>query len=202
VNLTRLDLLNRATILRLNAIQKWRLESEIYANFTNQRPFILGALLDAVSAALRGRSWEPEKLPRMADAVAFVLRAEKHGGLPWTEGTYQQALDAAEAVKREIAIDNDLVGNAIRRLFLEENENKVWIGSMMDLHTKLSEMVDPEQILYLPKTPSTLSRKLTELTPLMREEGIDIDNTRKTKSTLVTIRCNDAGKCNNAGMEF
>jgi hypothetical protein len=190
LNLSRLDLLDRATIVKLKTISEWRPESDIYESFVKLRPFILGSLLDAVSVSLKEGNWKPLKLPRMADAAAFVLRAEKGGGLPWLEGRYQETLERADDAKREIALDTDLVGYAILRLI--EEGNGCWLGTMNDLYAQISEMVEIERKRYLPQTNSALSRKLTELAPLLRQEEIIIEKKREAKGICVTIRRSDA----------
>jgi phage/plasmid primase-like uncharacterized protein len=184
LNLSRLDLLDRATIVKLKTISEWRPESDIYDSFAKQRPFILGSLLDAVSTALKERNWKPPKLPRMADATAFILRAEKGDGLPWLEGTYQKTLENAEDAKRIIALDTDLVGCAILRLIEEGGGN--WSGSMGDLYSQISDMMEIEQKRYLPQIYN-LGRKLTELAPLLRQEGITIERKRKSKGFFIYI---------------
>jgi putative DNA primase/helicase len=59
-------------------------EQDIWEGFEEQHPFILGALLYAVSAALR--HWDTAKLsakPRMADFARWIAAAEAGGALPW-----------------------------------------------------------------------------------------------------------------------
>ncbi|HYO90001.1 MAG TPA: hypothetical protein VEQ40_00105, partial [Pyrinomonadaceae bacterium] len=80
---TRSDLLERAIVLNLPTIpeHKRKTEAQFWREFEAARPSLLGALLDAVSGALRDHdSVRLERLPRMADFAQWATAAEKHLG--------------------------------------------------------------------------------------------------------------------------
>src|SRR5690606_36433416 len=89
---TRDDLRDRSLILTLPPIPDHmrREEADIWSAFEEARPRILGALLDAVSMALR--RWDEVRLterPRMADFARLVAAAEP--ALGWPEGSFLDA---------------------------------------------------------------------------------------------------------------
>src|SRR5262249_54107928 len=76
---TRADLLDRTLILELPTIdeKRRRPEQEFWSAFESTRPFLLGALLDAVSMALRRLpNVKCEQLPRLADFALWATAAE------------------------------------------------------------------------------------------------------------------------------
>src|SRR5664280_1084798 len=64
---TKPDLLDRAIIVKLPRIEPYRPEAELLSEFESTRPRILGALLDAIVAALHNlATTRIEPAPRMA----------------------------------------------------------------------------------------------------------------------------------------
>jgi hypothetical protein len=85
---TRQDLLDRAIVVRLPAIpsETRRSEQEFWKQFEDAQPAILGALLNAVSAALqRLPETELPNPPRLADFARWVTAAES--ALEWGSGS-------------------------------------------------------------------------------------------------------------------
>ena len=83
------DLRDRSLVIELPAIPpgEKRTEREFYRELEMVRPQVLGALLDAVSAALRNLDQvELQELPRMADFALWVAAAEE--ALAWEAGTF------------------------------------------------------------------------------------------------------------------
>ena len=75
----RHDLNDRSLLVNLEPIpdEKRLTEKELNAKFEKDAPFILGALLDAASEALRNiETTKLERLPRMADFAWWVTAAE------------------------------------------------------------------------------------------------------------------------------
>jgi hypothetical protein len=89
---TRPDLGDRAIAITLKPIsrQERRTESALWQDFETAWPEILGALLDAVSSALRNLGSVTVNRPeRMADFVHWLTAAEP--GLGWPPGTFAAA---------------------------------------------------------------------------------------------------------------
>ena len=74
------DLLDRALVLTLPPINQYRDEDEFWAEFAFKHPRILGALLDAVSCALRKHEATPAPNVRMADFARWVQNRRSQ---PW-----------------------------------------------------------------------------------------------------------------------
>ena len=76
---TRPDLLDRALVVMLPSIpeEERKPEAELWREFEEARPAILGALFDAISGALGsvGDVWL-EGMPRMADFAVWATAAE------------------------------------------------------------------------------------------------------------------------------
>ena len=92
---TRGDLQDRSIVLSLPVIseEQRRTEAELWSAFRDAHQLILGALLDAVSAALRNeRTVKLEKLPRMADFARWVEAAGEALGSP--TGSFMAAYDS------------------------------------------------------------------------------------------------------------
>jgi hypothetical protein len=88
---TRPDLADRAIFLKLEPIpdDRRRTDDELWADFQDASPRMLGALLNAVAAGLeRLPDTNLAKLPRMAD---FALWATACGTALWSNGTFLSA---------------------------------------------------------------------------------------------------------------
>jgi hypothetical protein len=165
-----LDLVSRTIQIRTLPIPESRrlTESEFFASFDESRPAIFGALLKAISCAIRMKGFTPRNLPRMADAAAFVMRAEAGGGLPWPEGTFSKTFTEKERRKEDEALENDPVAAKVISL----SENGGWKGSMKELLSEVTKDLTSEEKKFVPQTPRGLSPQLLELAPLLRSRGI------------------------------
>jgi hypothetical protein len=106
--LTRQDLVDRAVVLHLPVLAESdrRTEAELGEDFRAARPRILGALLDAVSAALANLpSTRLDCKPRMADFATWVVAAEP--ALPWPPGAFLTAYERnrTDVVKSSLEAD-------------------------------------------------------------------------------------------------
>src|ERR1035438_5376098 len=89
---TRPDLLSRFVSVTTQRVRR-RTEADLWREAEQARPRVLGALLDAASAALRHAGDVADaELPRMADAGQWLLAAEWGKALPWPVGTLAGAL--------------------------------------------------------------------------------------------------------------
>lgn len=179
----RMDLLDRSYPVRLLPIKTRMLESEYYCRLDELRPRLLGALCTAVSSALREEDYTPEGLSRMADAGAFVLRAERGGGLPWGRGYFAKVLRSREEGKLEEAMADDSVAQKILTLA----DCGGWTGSMRGLLASILESVEPEERKFLPSTPRGLGRRLDEIAPLLRSAGVRMEKRRTKYGWMVTL---------------
>ena len=118
---TRGDLLDRAIVIYLPSIpeEQRRPEATLWRDFDAQHPKILGALLDAVSTALRHRyEVKLERLPRMADFAIWVAAASKNLGM--SPDDFMDAYTGNRSDANELALDAALIVPPLRDLLSGE----------------------------------------------------------------------------------
>ncbi len=104
---TRPDLLDRAITLTLPVIadEQRRDENELWKQFEEVRPRVLGALLDVVSVALKNLpNARMESKPRMADFALWITAAEP--ALGWKPGAFLTAYTENRGQANEIALES------------------------------------------------------------------------------------------------
>ncbi|PLS83288.1 MAG: hypothetical protein CYG60_22185, partial [Actinobacteria bacterium] len=172
------DLRDRSLVIDLPPIPpgKKRTERRFYRELEAVRPKVLGALLDAVSAALRNLDQvELEELPRMADFATWVAAAEE--ALPWPAGAFVDAYAGNRAEADESALDADPVAAAVRDLMATREE---WTGTATDLYAAIAELVDEDvrRSRAWPSAPNSLSNRMKRIAPSLREAGIEYGDER------------------------
>lgn len=187
---TRHDVLDRSLLISMPVIDQDRRRAEkgLKEAFGNAHPRILGALLDAVSCALRYQaSTTLQVLPRMADFAIWATAAEPALGLQ--PGQFMDAYTANQRAAIEMNLEQDSVAEAIKSLLVQgriKGNYKMILNSLKS-HAKQG----PYDTLPLdfPKTPRGLSNKLKRLKPALRAEGIEvIVNDRSHGKNHVEIR--------------
>ena len=190
---TRPDLADRAVFLTLEPIpeDRRRPERELWAAFEDERPRILGVLLDAVATGLAELPrTKLDKLPRMAD---FALWATACETALWPQGTFWSAYcgnrdDAVEGV-----IDADPIAAAVRAVMTMRTE---WTGTASDLLGALAEMVGERvaKSKTWPDSPRALAGRLRRAATFLRKIGIDIGFEREGRARTRMIRITTTGK--------
>jgi hypothetical protein len=184
---TRGDLLDRLVIAHLPRIsdEKRKPEDALWAEFEEARPRLYGALLDAVSCALRNvESVRLTRHPRMADAARWVAAAEP--ALGWREGTFLDAYERNRAERSELALE----ASPIAQLLLDQVGFK---GTATALLERLEQNAS-EKLLKSkswPKSVQSLGGVLTRLAPNLRAAGVDVSKERETtgrKRKLIALR--------------
>jgi hypothetical protein len=175
---SRPDLADRAIVVNLPRLGKGtkRAEDSFWREFEAARPEILGALLTAVSSALRHLgSVDVSADLRMADFGQWVTAAEP--GLGWEMGSIVAAFQAGQEAAMVDLVQDDLLASPLLRL-LEEDE---WELTAAGLLSELERRV-PERHLKLrswPKSPSALGKQLVRLAPALRYVGISATSDRE-----------------------
>ena len=169
------DMADRAIAITLPAIpeDKRRTEREWERAFEDAAPFILGAVMDAVSAALRRLpQTKLDGNPRMADFATWVAAAEM--GLGWEDGSFLPIYLANREEAVQTSLESDLVAQEILKLVKRQGH---WEGSatelLAELDSHVSEAVKSRRTW--PKNPSMVSKRLTQAAPLLRAEGVEIE---------------------------
>jgi hypothetical protein len=171
---TRPDLLDRAIILSLPSIpeDKRMKESALWREFEASRPRILGALLDAVSIALRD---EPhvtlERLPRMADFAVWATAAEP--GLGLAVGSFMAAYESNRASANDLALEASPVAGEVLKLMVGREALTVTYKELLaDLERPFGD--SPKRPEGWPKSPRGLAGELTRVAVNLRKAGVDI----------------------------
>lgn len=169
---TRNDLANRTILVYLPSIpkEKRRGKSVILAELEEAKPLILGALLDAVSVALKNfPKVEPSTLPRMADFTRWIVAAEP--ALPWEPGEFMKAYERNEKEALDVCFEVDTLASIICEF---AKAKKSWDGNATELLKELREFA-PEETndRSFPKAPNRLSGRLRRIAPSLRAAGVD-----------------------------
>ncbi|HZH04382.1 MAG TPA: hypothetical protein VEY30_11400 [Myxococcaceae bacterium] len=180
--LSRNDFASRAIVLNLPSIseEKRRTEAEVFGEFEQMHPELLGALCDCVCEALRSERATRARLgtlPRLADLMVWASAAE--GALGWTPGTVQRAMaDLAEEVAAE-ALERDDVAVSMVKLMTRRQE---WSGTMTELKAALEQAQGERISPSWPRGARALSNALKRAAPVVRRHGI-VWTQRKSGST-------------------
>jgi hypothetical protein len=169
---TRSDLLDRALVLTLPMIpdDKRRTEKELWSEFERERPGIFGALLDAVSCALRNESdVHLAQLPRMADFAQWAVAAE--AALNLNEGDFMRAYTGNRESANDLALEAS-TASASLMAFIEECGR--WEGTAAELLTELNSRASDEikKQYGWPKSAQAVGGILKRLSPNLRAVGI------------------------------
>jgi len=176
---SRPDLLDRSLVVRLLPIKQFERKEEqaLMREFEAARPRLLGALLDAVSVALRNlpetRRTAVHK-PRMADAYMFA-----RSGSPSPELlTIAWSRTAQEAMAT--TLESSLIAAPLQ-LLVGDGE---WCGTATILIEQLSNLVSeamPRRREW-PKTPRAVAAEVRRIAPALRAAGIDHSEEREPQT--------------------
>ena len=172
---TRSDLLDRSLTLTLPTIPDHlrRDEEDLWRRFDELRPLMLGALLDAVSAALRNRPHvKLAEKPRMADFACWIVAAES--ALGWPPSAFLNAYNRNRGAGNALAIESSIIGPPIVSL---AEKTGSWTGTALDLLTVLETQHAGDKAKKhrdWPTTPRKLSGELRRLAPNLRRKKIEV----------------------------
>jgi hypothetical protein len=200
---TRGDLLDRSILLYLPVIQHKARKEERVINqeFEAARSRLFGALLDAVSAAIRDHDLvEISSPPRMADTARWVSAAEAQ--MRWTKGAFTHALNENRVRANELPLEHP-VAELIRKMTLP------WDGTASELLNLLENLADvgaadesTRKKKTWPGSPQALSNFLRRIVPNLRQVGISVEferSTERSRNRLIIItRCENGGNLSSA----
>jgi putative DNA primase/helicase len=185
----RADLADRSVTIHLATIPEDRRkpEDELWAEFEEARPRITGALLDAVSAALRNvGEIKLERSPRMADFAKWITAAEP--GLGWEPGAFLDAYDENRRNVSETAFEADSVAVAITNFIVTEKSDG-WEGTPTELLGELNNRTADgiRKARSWPLTPQALGNRVDRIAPLLRGKGFTIERRHSTRRTIIIV---------------
>ena len=184
----RADLADRAMTIHLQVIpeERRRPKNEIATEFERAWPGILGALLDAVSAALRNvEKVKLDRLPRMADFAQWGTAAE--AGLGWEPGSFLNAYGENRRDVSESAFEADNVAVAIRDMMADHRTG--WEGTATALLAALNARVPDglRKSRSWPDTPQRMGNRFERAKPLLRQKGFTVDRQHSTVRTITIV---------------
>ncbi len=168
---TRADLLDRAVCLHLPAIPKEKRvdDTDLWAEFEQARPALLGALLNGVCAALRNLPHVTiKKLPRMADFAKWATAAES--GLGWDAGTFMTAYSRNRNAASEAALEASPVAAVL--LDYVRASGTVTLSTKGLLNTLAAELGEGKVPSDFPKSTQKLTAELRRCMPHLRAAGL------------------------------
>ncbi len=169
------DLASRAIVIQLEPLARRRTEADFWESFDAVSGQILGALFDALAAAMA--ILPTRQLPddasdlRMADFALLAMAAET--ALGWPQGSALGALRSNVGRGAEIAAENDPVAAAIRGLIEQDGG---FAGTTTKLWDRLAATA-PEETRRgrdWPSSTKALGARLRRLAPVLRHLGVDI----------------------------
>jgi putative DNA primase/helicase len=187
----RADLADRSITIHLRAIPETsrRPEDEIWADFEEARPRLLGALLTGVSASLRNMS--STKLPRsgrMADFEKLVTAAES--GLGWEPGRFQEAIRDNRQEISESAFEADSVAVAIAKVVRAEypdglTKTATELLTLLNATDLISEGVRKQRTW--PATPQGLGNRIDRIAPLLKAQGFAVERRHSGVRSIIIV---------------
>ena len=188
---SRPDLAERTFAVELAIIpeEQRRAESEFWHDFDAEHPRLLGAILDALCAALRNReetARQMTRLPRMADAAIWATAAES--ALGFAPGAFMAALRRNQDEAATLAVEHSPVALALRKLMAEREE---WEGTPTELLAEIIKLSEESERRAegWPKSPAALSQKIKRAAPALRRVGIHANaertGTKRTRQWII-----------------
>jgi hypothetical protein len=170
----RPDVIDRSILLQLRSIapSRRRREQDLWAEFMQDYPGILGGLLDAVAAGMR--LWSEIHLPELERMADFTHWGEAVAqGVGWPPGTFVKAYRTNRQAASFVALEESLLAQAMLEL---AKYHGPWKGTP----TQLLELIG-EWTGYAccttpgwPKTPSRASVELRRIAAQLRIFGLSV----------------------------
>jgi hypothetical protein len=185
----RPDLARRALIIHLRPIpdEERKSEDDAMRDWEKVAPGVLGALCDALAAALKHIG--TVKLARSSSMAYFEKLIEAASpGLGWESGAFSAAYAANRADLEAAAFEADAVAVAIAEL-IRDDYPRGWSGAptrLLDLlSSKVAESV--KRTRSWPQTAQSLGAKIERVKPLLRQRGIIIERGKSGGERVTTI---------------
>jgi hypothetical protein len=193
---TRPDLLERSLLVELPVIGEGlrRTEAQLWAEFDQAAPGILGGLLDAAAGALRRLPQvRLERLPRMADFAAWVTAAEP--ALAWPDGSFLSAYGRTQAEANEVALEASAISAPLLKL-LDREPSATWQGTPTDLLQRLTLLAGGSAVRSRdwPVKPQVLTSQLKRLSPNLRRAGVEVGFVRSGRKRSRIIHLEKVGE--------
>ncbi len=186
---TKPDFLDRSPIINLKRIEKnaRKREEEIDKEFEDLKPSVLGYIFDILVKVLKYKQDHQSKtikdLPRMADFAGFAEIIARCIGYEDKEfiNAYEENIDK----QNDEVIEASPVAEALL-LFLLELDKDNWEGTPTELYKNLEDIIDQikpglTRSNLWPKASNSLTSKINEVVPNLKERGIEITTGEKNR---------------------
>jgi hypothetical protein len=164
------DLASRALVVRTKSFGEGKTTEEgLRLEFEKNRPLIFGALLSAVSIALKNLpNVSMRGLPRMADFSQWCIAGET--GLGLAPGSFVRAYEANRTLIVGSALDASPIHEAIITIIKEKG---YWKGDVKALYGEILRWRSLDGGTW-PKSYRALRAHLDRIIPGLRREGVDV----------------------------
>lgn len=177
---TRGDLADRSIVLYLPqiSVEARQQEHELWANFREAQPKILGALLDAMSGGLRKfeMGFKLAETPRMADFAYWAVALEQPLG--FHRGTFLDTYRRNRADATAVVLETP-IALAVTKFI---TDRKTWEGTAKELLDELRTCgyLTERDSKY---NPRTFAGALRRLAPALRTIGVNLRQGRREAHT-------------------
>ncbi len=170
----RPDVIDRSILLQLRSIapSRRRREQDLWAEFMQDYPGILGGLLDAVAAGMR--LWSEIHLPELERMADFTHWGEAVAqGVGWPPGTFVKAYRTNRQAASFVALEESLLAQAMLEL---AKYHGPWKGTPTQLLELIGEWTGYACCTTSgwPKTPSRASVELRRIAAQLRIFGLSV----------------------------
>jgi putative DNA primase/helicase len=151
------------------------------------RPEILGALLDAVSRALRDiGTVKLLRVPRMADFTKWITAAET--ALGWEPGAFVDAYSENRRDATETTFEADAVATAIWKM-LSLKHLDGFNGTATELLSEINEWATEgtKRLKSWPQTAAQLGNAVSRAAPLLKAKGCAVERRHSGNRTITII---------------
>jgi len=186
------DLVSRSVKLNLNKIHHRKTESQVWNDFNDDIPSILGALMDGlVSSILYLPAITIDDVSRMADFCQIATAATRAYG--WNENLFMEQYKANIESTYIDSMESSQFGNAIMKMF----ETKIYFkGTPMQLLEKLEDMNCVSDKVMRSKSWVTTAKgvvgQLDRFSASMEVLGIEYEKYRdRTNKTIIRLEKHD-----------
>jgi hypothetical protein len=174
---SRSDLLDRALVVQLPVIEpsRRRSEDQFWREFEEERPWLVGALVEAAATALAGLSTvNLPQLPRLADFALWAAAAEPALGCP--AGTFARLYSQHNEAVSLFALESNPLAMPLLKFVLAG----AWRGTAAELLTALDQQVPVAERRRCdwPRGLAQFSGMLRRLAPSLRAFGVLIEFAR------------------------
>jgi hypothetical protein len=175
----RADLLERAILVELPemAKEKRKTEKKLLGAWEKANPLILGALLDAVSTAIKNLpNTVPPEMPRMADFAVWAHASETRWGS--CAGKFLDAYKANQETAQQAPLEaSPIVDPLCKFLRLIPSTKLPWKGTATGLLQELEKSFGDKHFRPKgwPADGRSLSNKLRRLVPNLKKIGVIVE---------------------------